>query len=157
MEPLGQCSGREGCGVDPVQRRVADLLHRQFLGDLPPGHAPFGQPTRQPVGLHPVGAEPGRHLALRQSGERPAVVMPRRISRSVSAARSGGEMAGSRASSVIGSGAQNSAEPPRRDDRPAVRGQHRDRQHIGDPDRAFDVKGFDDIDNPFRGGDLGPK
>ena len=38
--------------------------------------------------------------------------MPSRISRSVSAARSGGLMAGSRASSVIGSGAQNAADPP---------------------------------------------
>ena len=38
--------------------------------------------------------------------------MPNRISRSASAARSGGEIAGSRANSVIGNGAQNSADPP---------------------------------------------
>ena len=78
--------------------------------------------------------------------------MPSRISRSVSAARSGGEIAGSRASSVIGSGAQNSAESARRDDHPAMRGQHRDRQHVGDTDRAFDVQRLDDVDDPFRGG-----
>ena len=38
--------------------------------------------------------------------------MPSRISRSVSAARSGGAIAGSLASSVIGSGAQNAADSP---------------------------------------------
>ena len=60
-------------------------------------------------------------------------------------------MAGSRASSVIGSGGAELGGPAGGDDHPAVRGQHRDRQRHRRPPPAFDVQRLDDVDNPFRG------
>ena len=71
-----------------------------------------GRPSASRCARTPSAPNRVATLSGGSAANAPAVPMPSRISRSVSATRSGGQIAGSRDRSVMGRPAQNAADPP---------------------------------------------
>ena len=157
MQRAGQRAPGERRGIHPLDRRIAVQHGLEFGRGFPPGGRPFGLAAGQPVRGHPVGAEPGSHVAARQRGELPDGANPhppqqvrQLFSAGAGQARLGGELAD-------GQRRQKPRVASRLDDTAGSRREDRGGQLVGDPDLTLGAGGGHRIDQPFGGGGLGPE